>query len=428
MKTAKWKRNTPITIVPSKTRLTVLLAAITILLVTSAAHGQMPEVKLSHKHVARINSTKSVANKIRKYKRYFQRDSLRQARRFRRYLDKQLDSLADHYAKPPGMPVSVPDSLPSVNDSLFVRNALKRLEQRGVLENINVPDLSTSLPDIAADAPFNIPEGVSDLDQDFPRQIPGKLPQADLIKSFTHPMPDVVPAEWRMAEEQMTTLGDSASRAQHMKKMSGELAGKLLEEYGEVPAAIKLKMAALMRKYSIVPNSNDLSSATKLTSLKGQPLGRRLNLALNFQLLSTDPFVIDVAPGFSYRFNTRLSVGGGLTYRQSFANDSIQFMSKRSVGYRTFSSFEVLNQFFLYGEYQRFTTVSQDERSPLDGPWSQTIIGGVGRRLPLTNRIDIVVLVGYNFTHKDSREMYPRPWIVRLGIQSRDGIKVKSRQ
>ena len=74
-------------------------------------------------------------------------------------------------------------------------------------------------------------------------------------------------------------------------------------------------MSKLKKKYSCVPDSRDLSTATKASSLKGEPLKRRLVFGLGFQIQRTNPISIDLSPNLLYRFNKLFSAGISGTYR-----------------------------------------------------------------------------------------------------------------
>ena len=107
-----------------------------------------------------------------------------------------------------------------------------------------------------------------------------------------------------------------------------------------------------MKKYSMVPNSNDLSTAIKRTSLKGRTFKERLVLATNFQILNYRPVMIDFSPSVGYKFNSRFAVGVGGMYRQTF-KASLSRLSPQVIGYKVFSNYDVVNNFFAYVEFAR---------------------------------------------------------------------------
>lgn len=76
-------------------------------------------------------------------------------------------------------------------------------------------------------------------------------------------------------------------------------------------------MSKLKKKYSYVPDSRDLSTAVKATSLKNEPLKKRLVFGLGFQIQRTNPISLDLSPNLLYRFNKLFSAGISGTYRAS---------------------------------------------------------------------------------------------------------------
>ncbi|MFM7855386.1 MAG: hypothetical protein ACKO96_26535, partial [Flammeovirgaceae bacterium] len=57
------------------------------------AHSQTFKVNLSPKHVAKINDGKSAREKLKKYRKYFSKDSAQQMRQLNKRLQKKADSI-----------------------------------------------------------------------------------------------------------------------------------------------------------------------------------------------------------------------------------------------------------------------------------------------------------------------------------------------
>lgn len=74
-----------------------------------------------------------------------------------------------------------------------------------------------------------------------------------------------MPGKYKSQAEQ---LQDSAYIKNEAKKKAEELAMKYIAEHPEIMQGIQKKMSALMKKYSVVPNSNDLNTAIKRSSLR----------------------------------------------------------------------------------------------------------------------------------------------------------------
>lgn len=163
---------------------------------------------------------------------------------------------------------------------------------------------------------------------------------------------------------------------------------------------MRTKLSLLMKKYSVVPNSNDLSSARKRTSLEGRTFRERLVIATNFQVISLDPVSIDFAPTIGYMFNKRFIAGLGATYRQKFGTDSIPALSPDVWGYKAFTSYDVLRNFFAYGEYERNSPGRESAEYGSNRIWKAAFLAGVGRKFAVHRKVDMTLIVGYNFLHE----------------------------
>lgn len=182
------------------------------------------------------------------------------------------------------------------------------------------------------------------------------------------------------------------------KDKAAQLASDYLEDHPELLNGAKRKMDFLYKKYSVLTNSNDLQNAVKRTSLTGKPFKERLHVASNFQLLSYQPVTIDFSPSLGYRINTRLIVGIGGTYRQSLTI----FLA---------ISFYILN-------FARNTTnVQQESKSPSPRIFHKALLLGLGRKFRIHTKVDMTLVVAYNFLKQPNDPIYPSPWIIRVGFQ-----------
>lgn len=211
-------------------------------------------------------------------------------------------------------------------------------------------------------------------------------------------------------------LQDSAYVKEQARKKAEELAMKYLQENPALVQSAQKKMALLMKKYSVVPNSNDLSTAVKRSSLHGMPLKQRLYLAGNFQVVSVEPFSIDFAPAVGYKFNRYFIVGAGGTYREAFSKHKTT-LSPDVLGYKGFVSYDVLQSFFIYGEYANNSPGMVKKETESYREWRQALIAGVGRKFSIHPKFQMICLVTYNFFHEPNDPVYPQPLIVRVGVQ-----------
>ncbi|CAK9010392.1 Uncharacterized protein SCF082_LOCUS10656, partial [Durusdinium trenchii] len=178
---------------------------------------------------------------------------------------------------------------------------------------------------------------------------------------------------------------------------SNPLAGKT----DKVEAAQK-KLTKLKKKYSYVPNSNDLSTAKKASSLEGEPLKKRLKIGGTLQVHAGKPVGIDFNPQLAYRLNKKWSAGLGATYRSSFGGGERFFSGEEEETYggRLFTDYTFFKSFFAHGEFEKIHTNEQDpDRDRLIGQWSNGLLAGIGKEYRLVKKIEGSVMVLYNFLH-----------------------------
>jgi hypothetical protein len=224
-----------------------------------------------------------------------------------------------------------------------------------------------------------------------------------------------MPAGYKAQADQ---LQDSAYVREQAKKKAEEMAMKYVAEHPELMQGVQKKMALLMKKYSMVPNSNDLSTAIKRSSLKGKPLRERLVIGGNFQVLSWDPFTIDFSPSVGYKFNRKFVIGIGGNYRQTFSTDTIPKLAPEILGYKAFANYDVFRNFFVYGEFDRNSPGVRKSESTSARIWHNAAFVGVGRKVTIHSKIEMTVIAMYNLIHKANDPVYPRPFVVRIGFQT----------
>jgi hypothetical protein len=217
-------------------------------------------------------------------------------------------------------------------------------------------------------------------------------------------------------KQQMDQLQDSAYRKEQARKKAEEMVMDYIAENPAMMKAAKAKTDLLMKKYSIVPNSNDLSTAVKRTSLEGRSFNERLYLAGNFQVLSFKPVSFDFSPLVGYRFSTRLTGGLGVNYRKTFA-DSVTSFAADMLGYKAFVSYDVFKNFFTYSEFANNSTGIVNTENGTRRNWSYAFLIGAGRKFTLHPKVEMTVVMLYNVGRKPGDPVYPNPWVVRFGFQ-----------
>jgi len=227
-------------------------------------------------------------------------------------------------------------------------------------------------------------------------------------------------------KSQLDNLQDSAARKEMAKKKAEELAMDYLANNPGMMKGVQEKVNLLMKKYSMVTNSNDLSTAVKRTSLEDRTTKERLVFAANFQLLTIYPIAVDFAPQMGYRFNSRFTMGLGATYRKTFS-DSIPTLAPEVFGYKGFISYDVVKEFFAYGEFAQNSSGLQIQEGTSKRIWTPAAFVGAGRRFSVHKKVDMTVVALYNFLHKQGDPIYPRPFVVRFGFQLSELALLKSK-
>lgn len=220
-------------------------------------------------------------------------------------------------------------------------------------------------------------------------------------------------------------LQDTTYLKEEARRKAEELAIQYLQDNPSIVQDVQKKMTLLMNKYSIVPNSNDLNSAVKHSSLEDKPFKQRLHIATNFQVISLEPVSIDFAPALGYKINRYFVAGVGGTYRETFSKDKA-VLSPNVVGYKGFLSYDLVHSFFAYGEYANNSPGVERTEFGEERIWKQALLVGIGRKFPIHTKMEMTCVFVYNFFHVPNDPVYPRPFMVRVGFQfSEQGLLKK---
>ena len=113
-------------------------------------------------------------------------------------------------------------------------------------------------------------------------------------------------------------------------------------------------MAALKQKHSNMPNSNDLSSAVKRTSLKAEPIWKRLVIGGNFNIGRTNPLLLDLSPVLGYKVNKLFDIGITGTFRKKIkSSNAVNVKDNEAFGFGVFANHAIYRNFFGYIEGER---------------------------------------------------------------------------
>ena len=191
-----------------------------------------------------------------------------------------------------------------------------------------------------------------------------------------------------------------------------------LAQYRDQLLAAQKQLAALKKKYGSILSTQDLGSALKRKSLKEEPTKKRFILGGKFDIASYNPFALDLAFRVGYRFDKKFSVGLQGTYRKTFGQDNRLSFLSGSFHYAGFVNYGLLRSFFAYSEFSRSQVAPQDniqEQNP--NPWANSWLLGLGKDVYLGKHLKMQTLLLYNFLHEPAQAVYPKPWVIRFGLQ-----------
>jgi hypothetical protein len=215
---------------------------------------------------------------------------------------------------------------------------------------------------------------------------------------------------------------EQALKAQ-AQEVAVEQATDYFSEHQDKLSEAQSMMTALKKKYSYVPDSRDLSTAVKATSLKNEPLKKRIKFGLGFQLHQTNPISIDLAPNLMYRFNTLFSAGISGTYRASLGIENNRSMSPQTTtdvyGFSAIAQHKVWKGFFAHAEFEYLSSPMKDPSTNTDlesRQWNEGALLGIGKQMALSKGLNGQIIFTYDFLH-NARSPNPKAWNIKFGFQ-----------
>lgn len=246
-----------------------------------------------------------------------------------------------------------------------------------------------------------------------------KLEESDYFENLQKTLNDqqqILDAQNELIEAQKTRLEGYMNQKALKEKMTNATKD-FLQEHTQKIQSVQSEMSELKQVYTTVPNSNDLSTAIKETSLKEESIGKRLVLGGNFNIGQVDPFGMDLSPLIGYRFNELFSAGITGTYRVQFDRDKLNLQQggETIYGYSFFIAHQVYRNFFGYleGENKAVSIQGEEGRSV---NWTKGLLFGIGRKLRISKSAEIQILILYNFLYNNEDQMYNSPLIIKTGI------------
>ncbi|WP_221412629.1 hypothetical protein, partial [Fulvivirga lutimaris] len=166
-------------------------------------------------------------------------------------------------------------------------------------------------------------------------------------------------------------------------------------------------------------DSDDLSTAKKRSSLKGESFWKRLVLGGNLSLTGTDPLTLDLSPVIGYKWNKAFEAGIQTTFQAQFgsASPTSQTVNSETVfGYGIFANHMIFKNFFGYLEGGRISKmVSENDTS--QRVWEETLLLGIGRKFKVASFLEVQAIITYNFLHNNANGIYQSPVSFKTGFR-----------
>lgn len=440
---------------------------IAFLLIFGLCQAQLPDI-VSVRHKDKIERTNSAKKKLKKYRKYYSKDSTSHFEAVAESYGVKLDS-ADNKAILPEE-ISVAGYSVNRKDSAFVQNNLGKYfpEQfayyseyqqtkntftldsadRAEIENTKESSKRKALYKEHQKA-FLASKGYNMDSLDLVMDSLKVVVIQDSLKAVAYGQAEdyrketALKAEGRgmdMASDYVDvgTLGQDAALAQEnlrghekYKKKYGKYtsmnkdtlqneAREYLKTNPYVINEAQKEDRALKAKYSKVSNSNDLTSAQKSNSLKGKSFADRLWLGGNFQLDRVEPYAIYVDPAIGYYLNRDLLIGIGMKFSYELGDydrSSQRYDNKRSdFGYLGFMDYTLYKGFYLTGQLENMKILYVDGSDQSSHDWVMAALLGVGKIFNISHGFKMRAAVYYNFMYDATKSQYNSPWVFRIGF------------
>ena len=204
-----------------------------------------------------------------------------------------------------------------------------------------------------------------------------------------------------------------------MKQKMTSHARQFITQNAEKIQQVQEQMSELKQVYSEVPNSDDLSTAKKRSSLKGESFWKRLVIGGNFNLTETNPVTIDFSPVLGWRFNKAFEIGATGAYRAKFGADQNginSYENEAVYGYSVFAQHMAFKNFFGYLEGENMSKVIGTEEQH-QREWNPALMVGIGRKFKVAPFLEMQAIVTYNFLHDNTAGVYNSPIGFKTGFR-----------
>lgn len=127
----------------------------------------------------------------------------------------------------------------------------------------------------------------------------------------------------------------------------------------------------------------------------------------------TGIFIVSVTPQVGYKITQSYSAGVGITYQYVRFTDFDESIS--NYGWSVFNRYNITQQFFAYGEFERLSFQLDLDNTARQG--FNSLFLGLGFSNQLGGRASFNTTVLYNVLYVEGEPSpYRSPWVVRAGI------------
>jgi len=432
------------------------------LLATSSLYAQNFSINLSQRHSKQLNSFKSGHKRLVKYYRFYKKDSARHQRNQERIYRNTLDSACKAQVKQNKLSKQLAKKGISLPSQYAEGDTLTSQLNKwyAVLKDSTASDGAKQLAagkvkELALEKARQYP-GFQHILEKYQlsgdtanwKTVTNQVPGLDTLSGLFNSSPEKL---FTMAEEQANkraqslmgnTLGGSFAEAEKLKDLPGqyktqyekytnpdqlkaqgkEAAVKEAADYfaknaGKLQGA-QQKVSKLLSKYREFSNSNDLSTAVKRTSMEGKTFWEHLLIGGNFNVVSTQPFSLDLSPQLGYKIRTNLAVGVGMNYRYTYS-DSIKngyYVSPTNTSFKAFGNYDIIKSFFLYTEFER-SGIKSATNDKTAKTWKNNYFVGVGRKFLVVPKVYVTITALYNLNNESYNPVHPHRFQIRTGFQ-----------
>ncbi|MEM8567825.1 MAG: hypothetical protein AAGF85_15290 [Bacteroidota bacterium] len=389
---------------------------------------------LTHKHKARLETVTDSARRAILLKRYFKKDSVKYRRKKAQLEQKLKGVLKDSISALPGFqPMQEVTALDSSKAGKAIKNARQKSADR----------LKRELPGELSDFPMDsaqlksivLSEGKKVIHNELELEIPNapldSLNKESIAKSLEQQTekkwkkeledPEAPNGLFSTEQAELVSLKQQSDLDQAQRQMKSKMtnhAKQFIARHAEKIQQVQGKMGDLKRKYSYVPNSNDLSTAKKRTSLRDEAFKKRLTFGGNVNISRTNPVQLDLSPTVGYRINTLFELGGTVMYRSQLEADKrgVNTDDERTYGYSVYVRHMAFKNFFGYIEGENISreVVVQDQS---ERQWTQNLLLGLGREFTISKWLQFQTIITYNFLHENRDGVYGSPVVFKTGVR-----------